>query len=263
MLAVIVGACTWAVFGVSRSQLPQDPGGPVYSVLGALGPYGGDDLAQAREVMAGDKIPEMLRRLRTIRQQLMTVKANYELITELPQVKQNGDTATVSAEIYDLVQQGTGGETVRSDSYEWRFNTVHEGFPESGWFMTEFTAPDICLSYADCSPGPAPAPSSSRPPYAPVYLSCAPVDASGVADKVVTYMITLDADGTPDFTPAWHSNNVSCTVDPLHPQPVASSPVERAAVQASQTGGEARSGSCMQTAPNASSSLGWPTQTVG
>src|SRR5215472_1234943 len=82
MLAVVVSACTWSVFGWAASQLPQDPGGPVYSVLGALGPFAGDDLDQARHVMTGAKTAEMLTRLRVIRDQLMTVKTTYELIAE-------------------------------------------------------------------------------------------------------------------------------------------------------------------------------------
>jgi hypothetical protein len=69
-----------------------------------------------------------------------------------------------------------------------------------------------------------------------VYLSCARADAAGVVDTVASYTITVGADGVADFAQAWQSVNISCTTDPLHPAPVVSSPVERAAVAATGTG---------------------------
>ena len=113
------------------------------------------------------------------------VKTTHELIAESPKVAQHGDSSTVTAQIYDLVEANTNGDTYRSDAVAWTFQTMHQTFPESGWFLTDFTAPDICHAYVDCGPQPSarPTPAPTGSTYPTVYLGCAQVDASGVVDK--------------------------------------------------------------------------------
>jgi hypothetical protein len=239
MTAVCVGSVVWVVVGSGVSAVPSSPDAIPIMVVGALDPYADDPASPARAIMIGAKVDDMVNRLRRIRQHLMLVHTYYQMQAELPVVHIAGATATVTAQLYDEVQApGNGGDMYQSGAYPWTFVAVHQSFPQPGWFMTDFTAPDECQAYVRCAPTPS-VPAPSGPAYPSVYLSCAHADAQGVVDTVRSYTITVGADGTGDFSPAWQSVNVSCTTDPLHPQPVVSSPVERAAVGATGTGAAA------------------------
>ncbi len=93
---------------------------------------------------------------------------------------------------------------------------------------------------AEVTPTPTPTPTPTSA-YPPVYLTCTRADASGALSKVADYTVNLDPAGLPDFTAVWADQNERCVVDPLHPDPVASSPVEKAAVRATGTGDQAAS----------------------
>jgi hypothetical protein len=244
MVAVCLATGVGVVFSTSGgvSADLSDPEAPMIFVLGSLEPFQGDDLEEARQVMTGDKITDMTDRLRTIRHQLSSIKLNMADVTEWQmisadhQVQQSGDHATVVEDVYDDIAFGADGLSYRTDAVAWTFQTVHVSFPHAGWYMSDFTAPDICKAYFPCTAQP-PAPTPTGPAYPPVHLSCAAVNAAGVADRVVSYTINLDAAGVPDFSAAWQTNNQSCTTDVLYAKPVASSPVELAAVKASSTSG--------------------------
>jgi hypothetical protein len=236
MLAICVASAAWVVLAGGQSQVPQSPEAIPLVVVGALDPYADAGLGPARAIMSGAKVDDMVGRLRRIREHLVLVHTYYEMQAELPVVNITGDTATITAQVYDLVETPAhNGDMYQTPGYAWTFRAVRSSFPQPGWFLNDFTAPDECHVYVECSP-PAPAPSPSAPPYLPVYLSCAAADPQGFVDTVVSYTIYVGADGVADFSQAWKSVNVSCTTDPLHPQPVVSSPVERAAVAASGTG---------------------------
>jgi hypothetical protein len=236
MTAMCMGSVVWVVLAGGVSAVPSSPDAIPIVVVGALDPYADDPASPARQIMTGAKVGDMVTRLKRIRQHLMLVHTYYQMEAELPVVHITGDTATVTAKLYDEVQApGNSGDMYRSESYPWTFKAIHQVFPQRGWFMTDFTAPDECQAYVRCTPA-LPAPSPSGPAYPPVYLSCARVDAAGVVDTVASYVITVGADGVADFSQAWQSVFISCTTDPLHPAPLVSSPVERAAVAATGTG---------------------------
>jgi hypothetical protein len=239
MLAICLGSIGWIVLGGGESAVPQTPDAIPLVVVGALDPYADAGLGPARAIMSGAKLGDMLSRLQRMRQHLMLVHTYYEMQAELPVVHITGETATLTAQVYDLVETPAhNGDMYQTSAYPWTFQAKHSSFPQPGWFLTDFTAPDECQAYVQCTPL-APAPPPSGPAYPPVYLSCAHADAAGVVDTVMSYTINVGADGVADFDLVWQSVNISCTSDPLHPQPVVSSPVERAAVAATGTGASA------------------------
>jgi hypothetical protein len=236
MAAVCVASAGWVVLGSGVSAVPSSPDAIPIVVVGALDPYADNGAIPARQIMTGPEVDEMVNRLKLIRQHLMLVHTYYQMQAEPAVVHIAGNSATVTAQLYDEVQApGNNGDMYQSAAYPWTFMAVHQLFPQPGWFMTDFTAPDECQAYVKCTPTP-PAPSPSVAAYPPIFLSCAHADAQGVIDTVVPYTITVEADGVADFSQAWQSTNVSCTTDPLHDQPVVSSPVERAAIAAAGTG---------------------------
>jgi hypothetical protein len=240
MLAVIIGACGLGVLVSDRATLPQDPEAVAYAVVGALGKFAGDDLADARKVMTGDKIADMMGRLGVIHEQLLTIDTFYQLEQTQTTANQTGDRATVTTQVRLSVETPDHTADYVTTLHPWTFETVQHSLPDPGWFLTDFTAPDVCRVYLGCGAA-VPTPTPSGPSYPPVYLSCAQVNAQGVEDTVGNYTVEVDANGAPDFTAVWQHINASCTTDVLHDEPVASSPIEKAAVAATAIGGKTTS----------------------
>jgi hypothetical protein len=239
MLAICVAACAWGVLVNARAELPQAPDAVPYAVIGALGKYAGNDLEQARKIMTGSKTTDMVNRLQTIHQHLLTIPTFYQLEQQSSTVSSDGGAVVVSQVRIDIDTPDQSGDSMVSGAYPWTFHTVHQTFPQPGWFLTDFTAPDECSRYVQCGPTHIPIPTTAA--YPVVYLSCAVVNPQGTEDKVVTYAITLDSAGRPDFTTAWQTHNARSTTDPAHDEPAVSSPVERAALRATGSGDKATS----------------------
>jgi hypothetical protein len=179
MLAVIIGACGWGVLANDRTTLPQDPEAVAYDVIGALGKFDGDDLSEARKVMTGDKIADMMDRLRIIHEQLLTIATFYQLEQTQTTANQSGDRATVRTQVRLSVETPDHTADYVTELHPWTFETVQRSLPDPGWFLTDFTAPDMCRVYLGCGAA-VPTQSPSGPSYPPVYLSCAQVNAQGV-----------------------------------------------------------------------------------
>jgi hypothetical protein len=153
MLAICLGSVVWIVLGGGESAVPQTPDAIPLVVVGALDPYADAGLGPARAIMSGAKVGDMLSRLHTMREHLMLVHAYYQMQAEVPVVHITGDTATMTAEAYDLVETPAhNGDMYQTPAYGWTFLAVHSSFPQPGWFLTDFTAPDECRAYAPCTP---------------------------------------------------------------------------------------------------------------
>jgi hypothetical protein len=205
----------------------------VIATMGALGRWASDDLGGLKDVLVPDHASDVIPRLAEIRRPLVALKEQYEFDYVVTAQTPNPAGVLVAASVAVMLWPDGSDVGDRSHDEMWTFQTA-QGWGDGRWGLVDFSAPPVCGVYLSCGPNRLPVPSSPSP-YRPVYLSCAVVDPSGVT-SFVRYTVALDAAGRPDFAEEWRVNVLSCSPDLLQPEPVVSSPVERAAVAATGSG---------------------------